>query len=153
MPDLPAKPIIDILVAVQDAADEATYLADLEAAGFVLLYREPHLGEHRLLRRRDQNVHAHVFTVGTLEMERMLLFRDRLRAVPGERELYARTKRELANRPWGSMRDYANAKSPVVEEIIARARAGLARSTMGGRQDAPSRARTDQIGPTTSHPV
>lgn len=52
----------------------------------------------------------------------MLLFRDRLRAHPEERELYERTKRELAARQWGYVQDYADAKSQVVEEIIARAR-------------------------------
>jgi len=40
----------------------------------------------------------------------MLLFRDRLRAVPEERELYQRTKRELAARRWDYVQDYADAK-------------------------------------------
>jgi GrpB-like predicted nucleotidyltransferase (UPF0157 family) len=52
----------------------------------------------------------------------MLLFRDRLRARPEERELYERTKRELAAARWDYIQDYADAKSSVVEEIISRAR-------------------------------
>ena len=51
----------------------------------------------------------------------MLIFRDRLRSVPDERELYERTKRELAARRWDYVQDYADAKSDVVEGIIARA--------------------------------
>jgi GrpB-like predicted nucleotidyltransferase (UPF0157 family) len=54
----------------------------------------------------------------------MLLFRDRLRTQPEERELYARTKRELAARRWDYIQDYADAKSSVVEGIISRAQAG-----------------------------
>jgi GrpB-like predicted nucleotidyltransferase (UPF0157 family) len=67
-------------------------------------------------------VQVHVFTAGSPEVERMLLFRDRLRARPEERELYERTKRELAARRWNYIQDYADAKSSVVEEIISRGR-------------------------------
>jgi GrpB-like predicted nucleotidyltransferase (UPF0157 family) len=70
-----------------------------------------------------REVQVHVFTAGSLEVERMLLFRDRLRARPEERELYERTKRELAARRWDYIEDYADAKSSVVEEIISRAHA------------------------------
>ncbi len=53
----------------------------------------------------------------------MLLFRDRLRARSDERELYQRTKRELAAQRWDYVQDYADAKSAVIEQIISRARA------------------------------
>ena len=55
----------------------------------------------------------------------MLLFRDRLRSRPDERELFERTKRALAARRWDYVQDYADAKSGVIEEIISRARADL----------------------------
>ena len=51
----------------------------------------------------------------------MLAFRDRLRARPEERDLYERTKRELAAGHWDYIQDYADAKSVVVEEITSRA--------------------------------
>jgi len=73
VPGLAAKPAIDIVLTVTDAADEAGYLADLEAAGYVLQFREPHWYEHRFLRDRNPDVQVHVFTVGSLEVERMLL--------------------------------------------------------------------------------
>jgi GrpB-like predicted nucleotidyltransferase (UPF0157 family) len=53
----------------------------------------------------------------------MLGFRDWLRAHPEDRELYERTKRELASQPWEYTQNYADAKTAVVEEIIARAQA------------------------------
>lgn len=65
----------------------------------------------------------HVFSVGCLEVERMLLFRDRLHSHPEDRELYQRTKRELAAARWSYGQNYANAKSSVVEQIIAAAQA------------------------------
>ncbi len=39
-----------------------------------------------------------------------------------DRELYERTKRELARREWKYTQNYADAKTTVVEEILARAR-------------------------------
>ena len=87
-----------------------------------LQHREPEWYEHRFLSDRDPAVQIHVFSVGSPEVERMLLFRDRLRSRPEERDLYQRTKRELASRQWAYVQDYADAKSDVVEEIIARAR-------------------------------
>jgi GrpB-like predicted nucleotidyltransferase (UPF0157 family) len=123
VPALAAKPVIDIMLVVADSAAEAEYLVDLEAAGYVLQFREPDWYEHRFLHDHDPDVQVHVFSVGSPEVERMLLFRDRLRAIPEERELYQRTKRELAARRWDYVQDYADAKSTVVEEIISRARA------------------------------
>jgi GrpB-like predicted nucleotidyltransferase (UPF0157 family) len=46
-----------------------------------------------------------------------------LRSVAADRDLYARTKLELARREWKVVQDYADAKTPVVEEILARAKA------------------------------
>jgi GrpB-like predicted nucleotidyltransferase (UPF0157 family) len=121
VPDLAAKPIIDIVLAVPDSADEPAYVTDLEATGYVLRIREPDWHEHRMLRRRDPAVQVHVFTAGSPEIDRMLAFRDRLRTVAADRERYEAAKRELAARRWRYVQDYADAKSSVVEEIIARA--------------------------------
>jgi GrpB-like predicted nucleotidyltransferase (UPF0157 family) len=121
---LAAKPIIDILLVVADSANEPAYVAPLEAAGYVLRIREPDWHEHRVLKGPDTNVNLHVFSSGSDEIERMLMFRDRLRNHEPDRMLYERSKRELARRRWEYVQDYADAKSEVVEEIIARARGG-----------------------------
>jgi len=41
-----------------------------------------------------------------------------------DRELYVRTKRELATRDWKYMQQYADAKTEVVEQIMTRAMSG-----------------------------
>jgi GrpB-like predicted nucleotidyltransferase (UPF0157 family) len=127
VPGLAAKPVIDIVLVVTDSAYEAGYVPDLEAAGYALQFREPDWYEHRFLRDHDPDVQIHVFSVGCPEVERMLLFRDRLRSRSEERELYERTKRELAVSRWAYVQDYADAKSAVVEEIISRAQASQSR--------------------------
>lgn len=120
---LVAKPIIDILLVVADSAVEETYAPALEAAGYVLRIREPKWYEHRMFKGPDTNVNLHVLSEGCPEIERMLLFRDRLRSNQPDRELYEQRKRELAQREWRYVQNYAGAKAAVVEEIIARARA------------------------------
>jgi GrpB-like predicted nucleotidyltransferase (UPF0157 family) len=123
VPGLAAKPIIDIVLAVPDSADENAYVPALERAGYVLAIREPDWHEHRLLKDSDPTVNLHVFSHGSSEVERLLAFRDRLRTNGAECLLYERTKRELAQRTWTYVQDYADAKSQIVEAILARARA------------------------------
>ena len=123
VPGLPAKPIVDIVLEVPDSADEQAYVPDLGKAGYVLGIREPDWFEHRLLRGPRDAVNLHVFSAGCPETDRMLRFRDHLRTSTADRELYARTKRELAGRNWKYMQQYADAKTEVVGEIMARATA------------------------------
>jgi GrpB-like predicted nucleotidyltransferase (UPF0157 family) len=123
VPGLAAKPIIDIVLAVPDSTDEATYVPPMQTAGYVLRIREPEWFEHRMFRGPDTSVNVHVFTEGASEIARMLAFRDWLRSRDDERLLYERTKRELAAREWKYVQHYADAKSEVVEGIIARAMA------------------------------
>ena len=120
VPGLAAKPIIDIVLAVADSADEDAYVPPLEAAGYALTIREPDWHQHRLLKGNDPTVNLHVFSHGSPEVERMLAFRDRLRSDRDDRELYERTKRDLAGRTWTYVQDYADAKTEVVEAILVR---------------------------------
>ncbi|MFL5641203.1 MAG: GrpB family protein [Chloroflexota bacterium] len=125
VPGLPAKPIIDMVLAVADSSDEEAYVPALEAAGYILRIREPDWYEHRLFRGSDPSVNLHTFTAGSPEIPRMLAFRDWLRTHDDERDLYLETKRELAARDWAYVQDYADAKGEVVEAIIARALAAI----------------------------
>lgn len=121
VPGLAAKPIIDIVLGVPDSADEASYAPQLEAAGYVLRIREPNWFEHRLFKGPDTDINLHVFSEGCEEIERMLRFRDHLRQHDDDRRLYEATKRALAQRSWTYVQEYADAKSAVVREILARA--------------------------------
>jgi len=123
VPGLAAKPIVDVLLVVDVSSDEASYLPALEGAGYVLRVREPDFDEHRMFRTPEKYVHVHVFSSGSPEIGRYLLLRDHLRGNEEDRMLYARTKRDLAKADWPSMQHYAEAKTEVVEGIIARAAA------------------------------
>ncbi|HEX8991507.1 MAG TPA: GrpB family protein [Anaerolineales bacterium] len=124
VPGLAAKPRIDMLLVVPDSADEPAYVPALKASGYRLVIREPDWYQHRVFKGPDTDINLHVFSPGCPEIARMQLFRDWLRAHPEDRELYERTKRELANRNWKYTQNYADAKSTVVEQILARAKHG-----------------------------
>jgi GrpB-like predicted nucleotidyltransferase (UPF0157 family) len=121
VPGLAAKPIIDMTLVVPNSGDEDSYLPALEAAGYVLRIREPDWWEHRVFKGPDTNVNLHVFSPGSPEIERMVGFRDWLRTHDDDRHLYERAKRELAVQEWKFVQNYADAKTAVVEDIVARA--------------------------------
>jgi GrpB-like predicted nucleotidyltransferase (UPF0157 family) len=128
---LVAKPIIDMLLVVPDSTRELGYVPPMEQAGYVLKIREPDWHQHRLFKGPDTDINLHVFSEACPEIERMLLFRDWLRTNAEDRELYARTKRELAQHTWQYTQNYADAKSEVVEQLIARARKLRERGPLG----------------------
>jgi len=123
VPGLAAKPVIDVVLVVEDSTDEAAYLPPLEAAGVTLQFREPEWFEHRLLRASTVQTNIHVFSAGCEEIGRMLLFRDCLRVRKDERRLYEQTKRDFARRAWKDVQAYADAKSEIVTTILSRAAA------------------------------
>ncbi|MCE2519899.1 MAG: GrpB family protein [Alphaproteobacteria bacterium] len=118
VPGLDAKPIVDILVAVADLADEETYLPAMEACGYQLRVRESDFEEHRMFRTPELDVHVHVLSDGSPEIERYLRFRDALRATPFLRARYQELKRSLAAQDRQDMNVYARAKSEFVEAIV-----------------------------------
>jgi GrpB-like predicted nucleotidyltransferase (UPF0157 family) len=120
VPGLAAKPIIDVLLAVADPADEAACVQPLEAAGYKVVIREPDWYQHRVLKGPDTNVNLHVHPPGSPEIGRNLRFRDHLRADPADRELYEQVKRELAGRRWTYIQQYADAKTDVITKIMSR---------------------------------
>ena len=122
VPDLPAKPIIDILLVVANSAEETQYVQALETAAYQLHIREPGWHEHRMFKSSAMDVNLHVFSAGSAEIDRMLAFRDWLRSNASDRELYARSKRALAQRDWKYTQNYADAKTAMIGEIASRIR-------------------------------
>jgi GrpB-like predicted nucleotidyltransferase (UPF0157 family) len=118
VPGLAAKPIIDLLVTVEDPVEEPVLVSALTTAGYELRVRE---AGHRMFRTPERDVHVHVWADDDPEVTRCLRFRDRLRRSPRDREAYEQLKRELARREWSDMNHYADAKGPIIAEILAKA--------------------------------
>jgi len=120
VPGLAAKPIIDILLAVQDITAEEDYLDQLVGTGYELRVREP---GHRMVRTPARDVHVHILQVGDEAADDYLLLRDHLRADREDLDMYERTKRTLIEQDWEDMNAYAEAKTGVLVAIMERARA------------------------------
>ena len=121
VPGLVAKPIVDILLVVNNSAHEDAYAPALIASGYALHIREPGWFEHRMFKGPDTQINLHVFSSGCSEIERVLMFRDWLRVNAADRNLYARAKLALAEKEWKYVDDYAAAKTLVIQEILGRA--------------------------------
>ncbi|MEY2447991.1 MAG: N-methylhydantoinase, partial [Acidimicrobiaceae bacterium] len=118
VPGLAAKPVVDVMVTVDDPDDDGALVPALIGAGYVLRVIE---SEHRMFRTPQWDVHVHLWRTGSDDERRHLLFRDRLRGNADDRSLYETVKRELAARSWDDSNDYAGAKSDVIAEIMEHA--------------------------------
>ena len=121
---LAAKPIIDVDLTVADGAAEENYVPALEACGFQLVVREPWWYGHRLLRHREPACNLHVWSPDCPETARHLIFRDWLRANPGECDLYLRAKRAASQQAMaaaGNVEAYNAHKQAVIRQIYRRA--------------------------------
>jgi GrpB-like predicted nucleotidyltransferase (UPF0157 family) len=121
VPDLCAKPIVDVLVGLRELELSDEQIAEMEARGY------EYLGEYGLpgrlfFRRVPRTHHVHVVAHGGEHWKRQLTFRDALRTDGDERRRYDEFKRRLAAE--GHPRDvYTELKTPFIREVEARARA------------------------------
>ncbi len=116
VPELSAKPCIDIMARVHPYPPSAEHVAALERIGYT------HHGENGLPGRTyftkgPHDVHLHVVGFDAEHWQRHLLFRDYLRAEAGARGRYQALKERLA-REFRDRRDaYQNGKSDLIEEL------------------------------------
>jgi GrpB-like predicted nucleotidyltransferase (UPF0157 family) len=126
IPGLPAKPIIDILIAVQSlVAARATFVEALRNLDYVHWPDNPNKDRMFFVKgmppfgpKRSHHVHV---TEPDGEMWRRLAFRDYLRAHPEEAKNYARLKRRLAAEHQTDREAYTDAKSAYIERVMRKA--------------------------------
>ena len=119
VPGLGAKGIIDVLVTVEDADDEASLRPRARArTASPSASASPGTG----CTARPTRTSTSTSSPTPARRARIrLLFRDWLRHDDADRRLYEETKRELARRDWEATNDYSDAKGAVVAEILVRA--------------------------------
>ena len=126
VPDLSAKPIIDILIAVRSLAEvQASFVESLKNLDYVYWADNPSKDRMFFVKgmppfgsRRSHHVHV---TEPDGEMWRRLAFRDYLRAHPEEARTYERLKRRLAAEHPTDRETYTDAKSAYVETVMQKA--------------------------------
>lgn len=116
VPNLAAKPIIDMDLIVTDPLREEAYVPALAGLGYVLTIRERTWYQHRMLRHDRPRLNLHVFGQNCAEHARHILFRDWLRTHPEDCARYARVKDE-ARVGVTNVRDYNRNKRAVIRDI------------------------------------
>jgi len=122
VPGLAAKPVIDMLVAVDSMARAARYAAVLIEYGYEApdaRYREL-WPERIVLIRREHGVrtcHVHLMLRGHPVWRRLLAFRDYLRSHPDVAAEYAAVKRSLAGTHNDDRHAYMSARGEFIERV------------------------------------
>jgi GrpB-like predicted nucleotidyltransferase (UPF0157 family) len=128
VPGLPAKPIIDLLVGVENLAEaRADCLTELQARGYTYMAEyETWLPGEMLFRRGMPGPwthHAHVVEASGSTWCDYLRLRDYLRSHEEVAHAYGDVKRALALVFEDDIAGYRIAKRPFVEGVLAKARA------------------------------
>ena len=122
IPGLAAKPIIDILIEAAAYPPDATMVNALSNLGYEHLGECGVSGRHWFRKGRPRTHHVHLVPVGGEVGRRLRLLRDWLLDHPEDAREYERVKRQAALGRTINSKEYANAKTEVIERILARAR-------------------------------
>lgn len=117
---LKAKPIIDIMVGIDDLNRTEILIEPLCQIDFEYVPKLE-LTDRRFFRKGlwgNGTCHLHVCEYQGTEWSEKLLFRDYLRSHPQAAEEYARLKKELAERFKFNRPAYTEHKEPFIREII-----------------------------------
>jgi len=121
VPGLPAKPVIDIMLVVEDFDAARPLVRRIEELGYW------YCGENGIPRRHyfiredesgDVTHHLHVLEDTSLEARKHRLFRDRLRASPADRDAYGELKLRLAAAHGQDRAAYQEGKTALIERIL-----------------------------------
>jgi GrpB-like predicted nucleotidyltransferase (UPF0157 family) len=121
IPGLRAKPIIDILAAVESFAPMDHYNEVLGPLGY---HHQPQENEDERIffwKGIPRTHHLHVVEYATWEHQRHLIFRDYLRAHPDIARWYEQVKQELSSAFKGNRPAYTKGKTAFIKSIMDRA--------------------------------
>jgi GrpB-like predicted nucleotidyltransferase (UPF0157 family) len=124
IPNIYAKPVVDLLVEVRDITEVDGQSSAMQSLGYEVM-GEYGIPGRRYFRKdthegiRTHNIHA--FEAGSAEVERHLAFRDYMVAHPADAQRYSELKRRLAEEHPQSMDGYMDGKDGFIKEMDRRA--------------------------------
>jgi len=123
IPGMDAKPIIDILMVVQDIQKMDSFNQIMQCVGYILKGENGIPGRRFFIKGDEAHHthHLHVFQKGHADITRHLNFRDYLIAHPVKVRKYARLKKALANRTPLDIDFYQSGKEQFIREIDEKA--------------------------------
>ncbi|HEY9881698.1 MAG TPA: GrpB family protein [Leptolyngbyaceae cyanobacterium] len=129
IPGIYAKPIIDILVEVQDLARVDAQTETLVVLGYEAMGEYGIPGRRYFRKHSSAGVrthHVHTFAVGSPQVQRHLAFRDYLTAHPEDAQRYSTLKQQLAQAHPNDIEAYMDGKDGFIQEMDRKAAAWLA---------------------------
>ena len=124
IPQIHAKPIIDMLVEVKDILKIDTHSSEMEALGYQAL-GEFGIPGRRFFRKGNEagirTHHIHSFEVGSPQIERHLAFRDYMITHSEAAQEYSELKRKLAKKYPDNIQAYMDGKDGFIKEIDLKA--------------------------------
>jgi len=124
IPDISAKPIIDILVEVLNIDKIDDYNTKISEYGY-LPKGESGIPRRRLFIKGSEELrtfHVHVFEKENSEIKRLLNFRDYMIAHPKKAQKYSRLKEDLAKKYPENIDGYLNGKNNFINNIDKKAK-------------------------------
>lgn len=124
IPDIYAKPVIDLLIEVRDIKEVDGRSSSMEALGYEAM-GEFGIAGRRFFRKdnregiRTHNIHA--FEADSAQVWRHLAFRDYMKAHPADAQKYSELKRKLAEQHPQSLDAYMDGKDGFIKEMDRRA--------------------------------
>jgi GrpB-like predicted nucleotidyltransferase (UPF0157 family)/pimeloyl-ACP methyl ester carboxylesterase len=121
VPGLAAKPVVDVLVALDALTDADDVVARLEASGYAA-WPAGDTSDHRFLLRAADGVrrfHVHLVARGSPRWRDTVAFRDALRGDASLRERYTARKRALAAAHGDDREAYTAGKTAFVAQALS----------------------------------
>jgi GrpB-like predicted nucleotidyltransferase (UPF0157 family) len=119
VPGLPAKPVIDVMIAVRQLAAAVDCIGPLSDLGYAFI-DYPQNTERRFFRKgQPRTHHVHIVEMGSAELRDHLIFRDALRTNADWRDQYAVLKIALADRHRNDRAQYSASKTEFVQRVLS----------------------------------
>ena len=127
IPEIKAKPIIDILIEVNEIKKVDYFDEQLIQLGYIPF------GENGIVNRRffikgtevNRTHHVHIFQTGDEEISRHIRFRDYMISHPDEATNYSNLKEELAKKHPYDIEEYIKGKNQFIKEIDGKAKRNM----------------------------
>ncbi|TET77291.1 MAG: GrpB family protein [Candidatus Heimdallarchaeota archaeon] len=124
IPNIVAKPIIDVAVAIDSLDNIEKIIPPLENIGFI--YRgEQGIPDRHMFVKGGENYrthHLHVMQKDHYEWNKHILFRDYLKKHPNDAKQYSELKQKLFLKYGNDREKYTESKSEFIQNIIEKAK-------------------------------
>jgi GrpB-like predicted nucleotidyltransferase (UPF0157 family)/ADP-ribose pyrophosphatase YjhB (NUDIX family) len=119
IPGMPAKPIIDIAIAIEDFDQATVCIKPLVGLGYEYAGENGIPRRHYFVKRDPRTTHhVHMVELESWDWQAMLLFRDRLLHEPVLAREYAALKAGLAQQFENERESYQDGKAPFIERVV-----------------------------------